>query len=112
MSNTIYRAGARLALGCLIAAISCGAASAGDGFTSCADAVLPGLTGSLCTTSPMPLRPDDPDAGAVEIFIRKFPSNSGRTTGQVWLIAGGPGESGASFYPFLDTLRALPNVRS
>lgn len=106
MSKTIYRAGARLALGCLIAAMSCGAAIAGEEFTPCADSALPGLSGSLCATSPMPLRPDDPDAGVVEIFIRKFPSTSGGTTGQVWLIAGGPGESGASFYPFLDTLRA------
>lgn len=106
MSNIVYRAGARLALGCLIAAISHGAAIAEDGFTPCADAALPGLAGSLCATTDMPLRPIDPDTGVVELFIRKFPSNSGRTTGQVWLIAGGPGESGASFYPFLDTLRA------
>lgn len=106
MSKTLHSAGARLALGCLIAAIPCGTALAGDGFSPCADAALPGLAGSMCATSEMPLRPNDPDAGVVELFIRKIPSTSGRTTGQVWLIAGGPGESGASFYPFLDTFRA------
>ncbi|AYG93791.1 alpha/beta fold hydrolase [Brevundimonas naejangsanensis] len=106
MSKTIYRAGPRLALGCLIAAISCGAAVAGDGFTPCGDTALPGLAGSLCATSHTPLRPSDPAAGVVDLFVRKFPSTSGTTTGQVWLIAGGPGESGASFYPFLDTLRS------
>lgn len=106
MLRTIYRGGAWLALGCLVAAISCGAAVAGDGFKPCVDAGLPGLAGSLCATGEMPLRPNDPDAGKVELFIRKIPSSSGMTTGQVWLIAGGPGESGASFYPFLDTFRA------
>lgn len=106
MSKTIHRAGARLALGCLIAAISCGAACAREAFTPCADAALPGLAGSLCATGEMPLRPNDPDAGRVELFVRKIPSSSGITRGQVWLIAGGPGESGASFYPFLDTFRA------
>jgi len=42
------------------------------------------------------------------LFVRKFPA-PGRAKGTLWLIAGGPGESGASFYPFLGTLRrALP----
>lgn len=110
MSKAVYRAGVRLALGSLIATISCGAAMAGDGFTPCDDTALPGLAGSLCAVSHMPLRPNDPEAGAVDLFIRKFPSASGAATGQVWLVAGGPGESGASFYPFLDTLRAaFPN---
>lgn len=109
MSKTIHRAG-RIALGCLITAISCSAAGAGDGFTPCGDSALPGLAGSVCATSQTPLRPTNPEMGVVDLFVRKFPSVSGTTTGQVWLIAGGPGESGASFYPFLDTLRAaFPN---
>ena len=110
MSKTKYRASARLALGGLIAAMSGGPVLAGDEFTPCADAALPGLAGSLCAVSHMPLRPNDPEGGAVDLFIRKFPSATGTTTGEVWLIAGGPGESGASFYPFLDTLRrAFPD---
>lgn len=106
MSKTICSAGARLALGCLIAVMACGVAIAGDEFSPCADAALPGLAGSLCATHRAPLRPNDPDTRAVELFIRKFPSTRGVTTGQVWLVAGGPGESGASFYPFLDVFRA------
>lgn len=106
MSKSSYRAGARLALAGLIGAISCGPALAGDAFTPCSDAALPGLAGSLCAVSHMPLRPNGPETDGVDLFIRKFPSATGRTTGQVWLIAGGPGESGASFYPFLDTFRA------
>lgn len=105
MPKTAYRACASLILGGLIAALSSGAALAQNVFTPCEDSALPGLAGSLCTISQMPLRPNDPEGDAVDLFIRKFPSASGTTTGQVWLIAGGPGESGASFYPFLGTFR-------
>ena len=106
MSKTSYRASARIALGGLIGAILCGPVWAGDAFTPCGDAALPGLAGSLCAVSHLPLHPNDPEGETVDLFIRKFPSATGTTTGEVWLIAGGPGESGASFYPFLDTLRA------
>lgn len=106
MLKTMYGAGARLALGCLIATMSYGVALASDKFSPCADATLPRLEGSLCATARVPLRPSDPDAGVVELFVRKLPSASVTATGQVWLIAGGPGESGASFYPFLDVFRA------
>lgn len=63
MSKTAYRATARLALGGLIAAIWCGAALAKDAFAPCSDVALPGLAGSLCAVSPVPLRPNDPEAG-------------------------------------------------
>ncbi|PIB94518.1 peptidase S33 family protein [Caulobacter sp. FWC2] len=39
------------------------------------------------------------------MFVRRFPAE-GPSRGQAWLIAGGPGESGASFYPLLKTFRA------
>jgi len=106
MSKIVYSAGVWLVLGGLIAVTSHGVAVAEDRFIPCADAALPGLAGSFCATSSVPLRPDEPDADAIELFIRKFPSTGPTTIGQVWLIAGGPGESGASFYPFLDTFRA------
>ena len=110
MPKTAYRASARLALGALIVAASCGAAFAQDGFAPCDDSGLPGLAGSLCAVRHAPLRPDAPEAGVVDLFIRKFPSTGGAAAGEVWLVAGGPGESGASFYPFLDTFRAaFPN---
>lgn len=105
MPKTAYRVCASLILGGLITALSSGASLADDGFALCDDSALPGLAGSLCTVSQMPLRPSDLDSDTVDLFIRKFPSANGTTTGQVWLIAGGPGESGASFYPFLETFR-------
>lgn len=84
---------------------------AGDGrraseFAPCRDAATHHtLAGSQCATIPAPLDPAAPGKDTVELFVRKFPA-TGKPTGQLWLIAGGPGESGASFYPFIDTLRA------
>ena len=72
-------------------------------FTPCADAVLPG---SLCALQTVPLSHGKPDgaAGELQLFVRKIPSQ-GKPKGSVWLVAGGPGESGASFYGLLPTLR-------
>lgn len=89
----------------LIAA--CGAQTArAQAFTPCADAdSFPALAGSQCVTTPTPLEHgggDDPQS--LDLFVRKFPAR-GEAKGEVWLIAGGPGESGAAFYPLLETFR-------
>lgn len=90
MLKTINLAGERVALACLIATISYGSAVAGEHFAPCGDSALMSLAGSLCATSQVPLQPEDPEAGVIELFIRKFPSTNGTTTGQAWLVAGGP----------------------
>ncbi len=77
-----------------------------DAFAPCDDRVThPSLAATQCAVIAVPLDHATPDAGTVELFIRKFPAD-GISQGQLWLVAGGPGESGASFYPFIDTLRA------
>jgi pimeloyl-ACP methyl ester carboxylesterase len=40
----------------------------------------------------------------LNLFVRKFPAQRA-AKGSVWLVAGGPGESGASFYALMPTLR-------
>lgn len=64
---------------------------------------------TTCAVFDMPLRAPGPATGGkpavVRLFVRKVPAD-GRAKGRVWLIAGGPGESGASFYPLLARLRA------
>ncbi len=52
----------------------------------------------------VPLEYRQPNGRRVSLFVRKFPAET-RSKGQLWLVAGGPGESGASFYPFLASLR-------
>lgn len=83
---------------------------AAEAFTPCDDAALAGLGGSLCTISRRSLQQDDQGGEQVELFVRKFPADPGARRGQVWLIAGGPGESGASLYPLLEVFRrAFPD---
>ncbi len=75
-------------------------------FSPCDDAASDRtLAGTHCATVTAPLDPAAPGNDAVELFVRKFPG-AGKPQGQLWLIAGGPGESGASFYSFIATLRA------
>lgn len=91
--------------------ISAGAVQAAS-FTPCADdSEFEALSGSLCIQAQAPLDYAEPDGELVELFVRKFPVAEGRTRrGEVWLVAGGPGETGAAFYPALHTLRnAFPD---
>jgi len=78
-------------------------------FAPCVDAGShPSLAGSLCLVTSAPLDPSADAAAtdrAISLFVRKFPTDPRQRRGEVWLIAGGPGESGASFYPVLDVLR-------
>ncbi|MEP1420593.1 MAG: alpha/beta fold hydrolase [Erythrobacter sp.] len=77
-----------------------------DEFAECEDSSShASLRATQCALFETPLDHGAPDAGTIELFVRKFPAE-GRAKGQIWLVAGGPGESGASFYPFVDTLRA------
>ena len=94
----------------IVSLLSLGAAGASHAahFTPCedADSQVP-LKGSLCAVERVP---GDPSGAAglaadeVSLFVRKFPA-LGPSRGQVWLIAGGPGESGASFYGLVPRLR-------
>lgn len=80
-------------------------AIAGD-FTPCRDAATHNsMSGAQCATIIAPLDHASPGTATIELFVRKFPA-AGDPQGQLWLVAGGPGESGASFYPFIETLRA------
>jgi len=87
--------------------LGAGLAQATD-FKPCADAASdPALTGSLCALEQVQGDPSGLAGGPaapVSLFVRKFPAQ-GASRGQVWLVAGGPGESGSSFYGILPTLR-------
>lgn len=98
------------AAGAVAASMLAGAAHA-EAFQPCADADdFPELNGSLCAVLSAPLDHGAADSPPIDLFVRKFAAIS-PSRGQVWLVAGGPGESGAGFYPFLDTLRqAFPGM--
>lgn len=102
----IFSAGLAVAL--LLGACSPGPDGRWTAFEPCADAdTVAALTGSRCATVEVPLRPADtasarPDS--VELFVRMFPAE-GTSRGTVWMLAGGPGQSGAMFYSFRETIR-------
>lgn len=58
---------------------------------------------SLCAQLDVPLSPESDDT--LPVFLRKFPARQ-TPAGEIWLLAGGPGESGAGFYARIDALRA------
>lgn len=91
----------------MIAVLPLGAGAYAASFAPCPDAASsPTLHGSQCLTETVPLKYEAtlPVQESITLFVRKFPAR--RTArGTVWLLAGGPGESGASLYPFLDVLR-------
>lgn len=81
-------------------------------FSPCADAAdHPELAGSLCATTTVPLRHASPDGTSIELFVRRIPApDQDQRRGEIWLVAGGPGEPGASFHPLLSTFRqAFPH---
>lgn len=70
--------------------------------TPCDDAATSvHLAGALCAIEHV----KRPSGGDVDLFVRTFPAQ-GTRRGAVWLVAGGPGESGASFYGLAERLRA------
>lgn len=83
-------------------------ASAADAPTPCPDA-SPALLldGSECLMAALPLRHEAPDGAGIDVFVRRVPApDTARRRGEVWLVAGGPGEPGVSLHPMLATFRA------
>ncbi len=67
------------------------------------------LKTSLCTIVQAPLYHKKDNNETIDLFVRKFPAKEKRE-GSLWLIAGGPGESGASFYSLVDQFKnTFPN---
>lgn len=91
----------------VLSAGAAGATHAAD-FAPCTDAAThPALNGSLCAVERVPGDPSGASgapAADISLFVRKFPA-AGKSRGHAWLIAGGPGEPGASFYGVLPKMR-------
>jgi pimeloyl-ACP methyl ester carboxylesterase len=75
-------------------------------FQTCPDADrFAELADSVCTRFETALHPSQPEGETVELFLRKFPASE-RREGEFWMLAGGPGESGASFFTRIEEFRA------
>lgn len=77
---------------------------------ACEDEASPALRGSQCASVDVPLRHADPSGEHISLFLRRIPASPDNARrGEVWLLSGGPGESGASLYPLIQTYqRAFP----
>ncbi|MDV3513816.1 alpha/beta fold hydrolase [Stenotrophomonas sp. C1657] len=77
---------------------------------ACEDDASTALRGSHCVTVDVPLRHADPSGERIALFVRRIPAGADLPKrGEVWLLSGGPGESGASLYPLIPTYqRAFP----
>jgi pimeloyl-ACP methyl ester carboxylesterase len=76
----------------------------------CPDDASNAFSGSQCATVDVPLRHADPSGEQLSLFLRRIPAGAEQAKrGEVWLLSGGPGESGASLYPLIRTYqRAFP----
>jgi len=76
----------------------------------CEDGASDALRGSQCAMVDVPLRHADPSGEHIALFLRRIPASAEvPRRGEVWLLSGGPGESGASLYPLIQTYqRAFP----
>lgn len=50
-----------------------------------------------CATIPVPVDWNDPDGPTIDFFVKKLPAATQPARGQLWLLNGGPGYSGADF---------------
>lgn len=76
-----------------------------DIFAPCEDRIeTEVLADSECAFVSAPLNYSADDADVISLFVRKFPAREA-PQGALFLLAGGPGESGASFYADIEFFR-------
>ncbi|WP_437904057.1 alpha/beta fold hydrolase [Sorangium sp. So ce327] len=67
---------------------------------------------SECATVALPLDPSKPDGATLPVFVSRHLAPGGAAKAQVWLLQGGPGDSGNMFTGFIEQLweRVMPDV--
>ena len=80
--------------------------SRADGFEAChGSAKIKKLSDTTCAIINVPQNHNSSTSEkSVSLFVRKFPALK-QSKGSVWLIAGGPGDTGAVFYNMIDRFR-------
>ncbi|XXT14952.1 alpha/beta fold hydrolase [Sorangium sp. So ce429] len=88
----------------------------GDGGSGGSSAVewggCPGDFISECATVALPLDPSKPGGETLPVFVSRHLAPGGAAKAQVWLLQGGPGDSGNMFTGFIEQLweRVMPDV--
>ena len=79
-------------------------------FTPSTNHINTQLAGSQTAYVKVPLNYNANSSDSISLFVRKFPARK-TSEGSIWLISGGPGESGASLYPLVDQFASIfPNL--
>ena len=67
---------------------------------------------SECAAVPVPLDPSAPDGEALPVFVLRRLAPGGAARAQVWLLQGGPGDSGSVFKDLIEQLwqGVMPDV--
>lgn len=60
-----------------------------------------------CATVDVPLRWSEPDGPTIGVFVQRLAGTASTIRGQLWLLEGGPGGSGADFDSWMERLRGL-----
>ena len=68
---------------------------------SCPDGV------GTCTTFDVPIDWDEPTGGTLPFFVRRIPSPTQPSLGQLWLLQGGPGSAGWMFAHVADDFQEM-----
>lgn len=50
-----------------------------------------------CATVQLPLRRERPDAGVIDVFVKRYAPDGGTRERQLWMLQGGPGNSGMGY---------------
>jgi pimeloyl-ACP methyl ester carboxylesterase len=64
-------------------------------------------TQAECATIDVPLRWSEPEGPTIGIFVQRLRGAAPTVRGQLWLLEGGPGGSGADFDSFMEEFRQL-----
>lgn len=57
-----------------------------------------------CALVAMPAKWSDPDAGTIDVFVKRKRATTLPSRGQIWFLNGGPGYSGADFEPLAQNI--------
>ena len=60
--------------------------------------------GAQCATAAVPLRWEAPGDGAIELWVKRYPAR--RSSGQLWLLQGGPGGAAEGLESYVPMFRA------
>ncbi|MFO0750686.1 MAG: alpha/beta fold hydrolase [Myxococcota bacterium] len=67
----------------------------------------PDGTPAECTTIDVPLRWSKPDGPTLGVFVQRLRGSDAPARGQLWLLNGGPGGSGADYDSWMEAYRAV-----